>query len=229
VRVGKGSGRGLTPLLTRRLREALAAPGCPLCRLVRIGEERWLSTLLYELSGDPLTHGELARTGGFCREHARLLAGLVERQALLTPAAVARLYETVVGALLVKPRRLAGPAQGCPACRYREGLVSHHAGVLARFLVGEEGRAAYRSSAGLCLPHFRLVASRASGEVRSWLEADFLARLSDLRRRLGELQRKQRYDVGEPLLPGEVGAWREALWRLGGSWFDGPITPPGEL
>jgi hypothetical protein len=26
-----------------------------------------------------------------------------------------------------------------------------------------------------------------------------------------------------------VGAWREALWRLGGSWFDGPITPPGEL
>ncbi|HEC62927.1 MAG TPA: hypothetical protein ENI38_00845 [Candidatus Acetothermia bacterium] len=221
--------RGSDPLLTRRLRQALAAPGCPLCRLVRAGEERWLATLLYELSGDPLTHHKLARAEGLCGEHARILALLVERCTLLTPAAVARLYESVVGTMLEKPVRLTNQVGSCPACRYRQGLLGHQAEILARFLAGEEGRVAYLGSDGLCLPHLRLVLKSATSEVARWLEADFRVRLSELRHRLGELQRKQRYDVAEPLSAEEAGAWQEALWRLGGNWFGQLVTPPGEI
>jgi len=193
---------------------------------VREGEERWSWNLLYEFTGDPEVHESFARSLGLCAHHARLLERVVEGRRLMTPSGVARLYETVVREL---SRRLAAlqprlKRDGCPLCAYAGELAERESYTLARLLRNPRWREGFADSDGLCLPHLQTVLPHADREVRKWLLTDFRRRLVELERRLGELQRKQRYDVEETLTPEEAASWREALWRLGGMDYDGLLV-----
>ncbi|MBC7098416.1 hypothetical protein H5T52_04780 [Candidatus Bipolaricaulota bacterium] len=211
-------------LFSHQLSRALGEPGCPICRLVRESEERWIWTLLYEFTGDPEIHTLLARSLGLCALHADLMRKVVEGRRLMTPSGVARLYETVVNALERKLQQglLRGNANKteCPLCTYANGTAERQAYFLARLLSTREWQKEYKASDGLCWPHGRLVLKQASRGVQSWLMGDFVQRLERLGGLLAELQRKQRYDVPEPVTPEEADSWREALWRLGGMTFN---------
>lgn len=216
-------------LYTLNFRRALGAPGCPICRLVREGEERGIWTWLYELSGDPELHRRLATSLGLCRRHASLARLVVEERHLVTPSGVARLYGSVVRSLLERPRRgfttrPPSPERGCPLCGYAGRTAGHYAALAASLLEEGEWRERFRNSEGFCLPHLRLVWEAAGQGVRRFLLRDLEERLADLSRRLEELQKKQRYDVPEALRPGEADSWREALWRFGGMEFRGLLT-----
>ena len=215
-------------LFSHQLRRALREPGCPICRLVRESEERWIWTLLYEFTGDPEIHSLLARSLGLCAPHADLMRKVVEGRRLMTPSGVARLYETVVKALEGELRqgRLRGNAKKpeCPLCTYAKNTAERQAYFLAQLLSTREWRKEYEASDGLCWPHVRQVLAQAPREVQEWLTQDFAGRLERLRRNLSELQRKQRYDVPEPVTPEEADSWREALWRLGGMAFEGLLV-----
>lgn len=215
-------------LFSHQLRRALREPGCPICRLVRESEERWIWTLLYEFTGDPEIHALLARSLGLCAPHADLMRKVVEGRRLMTPSGVARLYETVVKALEGELRqgRLRGNAKKpeCPLCTYAKNTAERQAYFLAQLLSTREWRKEYEASDGLCWPHVRQVLAQAPREVQEWLTQDFAGRLERLRRNLSELQRKQRYDVPEPVTPEEADSWREALWRLGGMAFEGLLV-----
>lgn len=213
------------------LREALAKEGCPLCRLVREGEERWLWQFLYEFSGDPEVRGELDRAFGLCHAHAHLLIKVVEERELVSGDSVARVYETIVRRYRLDLARSASGGSwrssrraGCPLCLRRSerelGLVYS----LLEALEDPAWRASFELSAGLCNPHL-LLAVREAGDpqVKGFLIADHLARLERLERALGELQRKQRYDVDEPITPEEARSWREAVWRFTGMEYDRPL------
>ncbi len=214
-------------MASHRLRDALSAPGCPLCRLVRESEEAWIWTLLYELSGDPPMHSELARSLGLCGHHADLMRRVVEARHLVSPGSVARLYETVVRDLLgrlERPRHLSIRREECPLCVYAARVAEREAYFIARLLRSPKWRELYSRSDGLCLKHLELVLSQADKDTSDWLIADTKERLAGLLGRLQELQRKQRYDVAEELLPEEASSWREALWRLGGMRYEGLLT-----
>ncbi len=206
-------------LFTYHLRGKLEQEGCPLCRLVRESEEHWVWTLLYEFTGDPEIHAKFAAAGGVCSEHATLIQQVTESRQLVTPSGVARLYETVTREFLgeiAHPR----PEQDCPLCRYRHQAEERYAYFLATTLADPKWREALSHSDGLCVPHFKLTLAQANREVRDYLIEEQARRLKDLLHRLRELQRKQRYDVPEPVTPAESIAWREALWRFGGMRFD---------
>ena len=207
-------------LFSGALRRALARPGCPICRLVRESEEKWIWTLLYEYTGDPRTHAMFSRAAGLCSHHGQLMRRVVEGRRLMTPSGVARLYETAVRELraqLAVPKRR---RDGCPLCSYAERTAGRQVYFLARLLAGEEWRGAFSASQGVCWPHLRALLPHASREVRKWALRDFSRRLEKLEHELAELQRKQRYDVPEGLSLEEADSWREALWRLGGMSYD---------
>ena len=146
----------------------------------------------------------------------------------MTPSGVARLHETVVKALEGELRqgRLRGNAKKpeCPLCTYAKNTAERQAYFLAQLLSTREWRKEYEASDGLCWPHVRQVLAQAPRAVQGWLTQDFAGRLERLRRNLSELQRKQRYDVPEPVTPEEADSWREALWRLGGMAFEGLLV-----
>jgi len=194
-------------------------PGCPICRLVRESEEWRLWLLLYEHTGDPELHQRLGASLGLCGRHAALLGRVVAQRPLATPAAVARLYETLCAHARGKLRS-GIPRQCCDLCRYAEDTARRYAASLAVLLLSPEGRRAYARSAGLCIPHLVLALEEATDEIRDLLRRDISGRLAQLEHLLHELQRKQRYDVREELTPAEANAWKEALWRFGGMEFD---------
>ncbi len=209
-------------LFTYHLREKLTLGGCPLCRMVRESEEQWAWTLLYEFTGDPEIHEKFARAGGLCVEHAELVRRVVEKRQLVTPSGVARLYETVTREFLKALPRMqpVEDHQQCPLCYHRDQSAARYAYFLATTLTKPEWQEAFSHSDGLCIPHFNMVIAQANQDVVKFLVDDQSRRLRDLLHRLQELQRKQRYDVHEPLTPEEIASWREALWRFGGMHFE---------
>lgn len=219
----RGHGRKADSIVEVSLSRALEAEGCPICRLVREGEEWVLWGMLYELSGDPEVHREFRESLGLCARHAALTAELVAKRELITPSAVARLYEGLCHH--VRDRLGQGlPAGRCRLCEYARGTERRYAEALSRFLESPEARDLYLRSEGVCLPHLRASLPFARPRVREFLWADFARRLEELEGKLRELQRKQSYDVADPITPEESRAWREALWRFGGMEFRGLLT-----
>jgi len=213
------------------LEQAMREPGCPICRQVREAEERWIWNALYEFTGDPELHERFASALGLCREHAALMAQVVETRELLTPAAVARLYETVVIRALEELANFRGRRnfvrKNCPVRQLARDTEDRETWFLGRLLEDEDLWRAYEGSDGLCLPHLLKVLPEAHEEVWQKLVSDFRRRLTRLLQNLRELQRKERFDVDEPLTPEEIESWREALWRLGGMSYSAPLIKRG--
>lgn len=213
------------------LERALGEPGCPICRRVREAEERWIWNVIYEFTGDPEIHARFAASLGLCREHAALMAQVVETRELLTPTGVARLYETVVSraltafAELAKGKKVA--KEGCPLCTVAKDAAERQSWFFGRLAEDPEFWALYEGSDGLCLPHFLAVWAQAPAKVRPKILADFHCRLTQLLARLRELQRKERFDVDELPTPEELLSWREALWRLSGMTYSEPLIKRG--
>jgi len=207
-------------LFTYHLREKLGEKGCPLCRMVRESEEHWGWTLLYEFTGDPEIHERFAKAGGLCAEHGELIRRIVESRQLVTPSGVARLYETVTKEFLHRPSAQHPEARDCPLCRYRRQAEERYTYFLADTLAEPDWQELFTRSDGLCMSHFELVMKHANREAAEFIQNDQSRRLRELLHLLQELQRKQRYDVPEPLTPEESASWHEALWRFGGMHFD---------
>lgn len=211
---------------------ALRDARCPLCRLVRLSEERRLWTYLYELTADIPVRKAFDRSLGWCPAHARLAADIAGQQDMVNGVRIARLYETVVMEYLdrtdapsgprsspFRPRRAAvdvNPGSPCPVCEETRSREAADCKVLARLLAKAEGWAAYALGDGLCNPHFWAVLPLVAGELATALTADHRARLRRLQDLLYSLQHKQNHDVTEPTTPVEDQSWSEALWRFTG-------------
>ncbi len=85
------------------LRVAFREPGCPVCRLVRHAESRYVFQVLYEYVNDGEERAVLAASHGFCRRHAWELVQL-EMADWGTGMGTAILYEDFVGRVLATLR-----------------------------------------------------------------------------------------------------------------------------
>jgi hypothetical protein len=248
-------------LFLSELERALQQEGCPLCRIVRQHEEAWLFHTLWEFTGDPEVRKRFDESFGLCSPHARLMIRVAKGHHL-GGSGVARIYETIVWRFREKLTALFPPSsrwdlrrwlkipapdpepsaleelQGkpCSLCvasaRTAEGAVFF----LGQALQDSRWRRKYQASYGLCNPHLlqalRDEQVRRNSEVWEFLVEDHLQRLGELQHRLYELQRKQSYDVHEPVTQEEARSWQEAIWRFTGMrfetllWHIGPSPPP---
>jgi hypothetical protein len=225
-----------TTLGEARFDEALDAAGCPICRHVRASEERFIWQVLYEFGSDQGMRAQLDRTLGLCTRHAHLLVAVVEERELVDGASVAHIYESIVRKYLKSCRAVDASSQRavralgdldiheCPLCTHRDGAESRAVDSLLGLLHSTAGAQRYASSDGLCNRHLRVCLERAGdAELRKRLFDDHVERLERLIANLDELLRKQRYDVDEDIAPSEAVSWREAIWRLTGMRYDGPL------
>lgn len=207
------------------LAEALAGATCPVCRCIAEATRRFLDNLMYEFVNDNQTRDRLRATKGFCREHAWTL------QKMGDPLGHSILYADLVDSfrqhlekkgLIGKHKSaafLAGKEEHCLACREEREMERRYIFGLLRALNNGEFREAYRSSAGLCLPHYQLAERQATdGDLRATLREVQIDRMAKLSAELKEFIRKSDYrNVGEP--PGEE---RDAWIRAVGLWVGSP-------
>ena len=172
---------------------ALAEPGCPLCRLVDRGLERYFDSLLWELVNDPGVRQELRASLGLCPRHWWGLVH-VEQTRTHNVLGLAMLFQDVnehiaeaLGApssedrsrLSRKGRRpswrataeLVGGLARCPACKHEAWAEETY---LARLIERLETTALPNSGWSLCPEHLgAAVALRGSAErpLGWWLTA----------------------------------------------------------
>ena len=227
------------------LRDALAQPGCAVCRLKADSAGRFLDRLLWESVNDVSSRHRIRQAQGFCHAHAWSLvrAGASLGVAIImhdvlgsvltalesavfqaaAPWSVRRVHETL------DPRRPAAataeavarlePQAACPACEWIEKMESLYLGVLLEHLLGEDGLlAAYEASDGLCLPHFRQALAQVRDERA--FEALVGAQRTIWERLVGDLSefiRKNDYRFRHETWGEERDAWLRAIAALSGA------------
>lgn len=198
-----------------RLDEALALPGCPVCRLVLQRVSQSLESIQDELVLDPDYREKIDGAWGFCNVHAQ--QWLDEAQ----PLSTAIIYEAVLGRVSRELERLSPGRAGrggqlrsrlpgaqngnrtcsmlvesrvCPLCGVREEqerLVVIH---LLEELRGASFRERYRESDGLCVSHVNLaLCVGPDTEAFEVLRARMQQSHEELRSQLREVIRKHDY------------------------------------
>lgn len=224
------------------LEAAFGQPGCCVCRLLARDERRYWEALLYEQVNDPGLRDALRAARGYCAIHAHALAatpGAPLAIAIIANDILATVREALVDhpetratgplALLrsaiggdAEPDALVGALRGtrpCPACVHLNSLAEMYVETLVFHLERDDAYAAYRQSAGVCLPHVLLAArvARASQGLER-LVAQQQAVLDQLGHELGEFIRKHDYRFhAEGIAEDESDVWRRALDLLSGN------------
>jgi hypothetical protein len=197
------------------LSDALAQPGCAVCRLVANAVDRYLRGLLHESVNNPGVRERLRASSGFCREHSWQL------QRRGDSLGIAILWRDLLtqGVQPENERRRRTDKRRnrmCPACeialeaqyRYLETLLEHlEAGAL---------RDEYVASAGLCLSHLRAALGHSPSGARDFLLASESEKLRRLVDELSEIIRKNDYRFRDEPWGPEKDAWIRATRKLAG-------------
>jgi hypothetical protein len=233
------------------VRDALAQPGCALCRLKTDAARWFLDGLLWECVNDPGMRRDIRQARGFCHEHAwdlvhngaSLGVAIIMRDVLQTVLAATesdqlvahptwrwrlqRIAQSVLrrrGGTSAAPVSTAGlvarlePEAKCRACIAAETMEGIYLDTLVANLLGEDGLLAlYRSSEGLCLPHFRRALSRMDDEAacESLVQAQ-RAIWERMVAHLSEIIRKNDYRFRDEPSGEEVGGALRAIAALSG-------------
>lgn len=227
------------------LRDAFASPGCAVCRLKANAAGHYLDSLLWENVNDPGVRRSIRQARGFCHEHAwelvhndgaSLGVAIIMRdvlQSVLEAMEDARFQALPVLSLrrtreALDPKQPAAATAGlvarlaplarCPACLQAETMEGIYLSTLIENLLGEDSLwAAYQSSDGLCLPHFRQALARVRDETI--FEALVSAQRAIWERLVGHLSeiiRKSDYRFWDEPRGEEVGGSLRAIAALAG-------------
>ena len=219
-----------------------AAPTCPVCILAAKSVAGFLDSLLYELVNDSGMRQEIREARGFCNEHAwqlRTIGGgalgvaIIYRDVLeMTlklirrgrfrrpqPLSLQRLQGALsgdqAGAGTVDLVAALEPEAECPACRHRRTAEDIYLSTLLEHLDDEDVGSAFRTSAGLCLPHFRQALQLVEGEAvfarLVEIEAACLERLGS---ELSEFIRKHDYRFTHEGFGAEGNSWIRAIGQM---------------
>ena len=238
------------------LHDALEQADCPVCRLTAVAAERYLKSLLWEHVNDPGVRDQVRRAQGFCREHAWALArpgawlgvAILMRdvlQSVLSTMDTAH-FRALPSLSLRRAQEYLDPAQPsaatadlvrrlragakCPACIQVERMEAIYVETLVKNLLGQHGLlAAYESSDGLCLPHFR----QALVRVRDEAVFDALVRAQRhvwqrITGHLTEAIRKSDYRFRDEPWADARGAWLRGIAALSGARW-APTKTSGPL
>jgi hypothetical protein len=218
--------------------EALEKPGCPICHLVVDDGRGHLDSLMYERVLDVPTRLGVMDSFGFCNWHtwqisalppvcaptvgfSILASDLLRKFDLLTQATLDKEQKRRIWKISLKGamKRLSSLMKGkaCPVCVYVARGESYYVRELADFIEEEQFLSAYKSSDGICLPHFFRMAQDLSDHANfPVLERLQLEKVQSLRNTVDEFIRKQDHRFRDEITSSEASAWRTAMELLAG-------------
>jgi hypothetical protein len=210
--------------------QVFTLPGCPVCRLTLDSVHHYLDSLIYEYVNEPDTHFAVRAARGFCPTHAWHIQDELNASAL----GIAVLYEGLIRNMLREmgdPNAHGGkkevaqaldamtPKAGCPACAHQTTIEDHLIRSVLDHLNQEEFAAAFRQSAGLCMPHLRLALTHKEG--RPSAKAHLIALQQEiwgrLQRDLEEFIEKHDYHRADESMGEEGSSPRRSIEQMAGA------------
>jgi hypothetical protein len=223
-------------IYTYEIVEALAQPGCPLCRAVAIDDRRLVDSFRREGRQDRRARTAFFTAGGFCQRHAWLLHRLAAAEE--AGAAIADLYgwladedlrslERVKKTLARRGgnRKRSGLERRarCPACRARDAASERKVHFFVQALDQPRVRERYRRSDGVCYSHLSAAVGQALANddrpTAEFLLEDWSPRLAAVRAGLAEYDRKRDYRFADEPKGEEQRSWTEVIRRYVGDDF----------
>ena len=230
------------------LQDALAQPDCAVCRLKAEAADQYLDSLIWESVNDPGIRRRIRKARGFCYEHAWRLEPHRESvgvtiimhdvlKSMLKVTEDAQFQKLPIFSMrrtkkALDPQQPAAetakvvaelsPQASCPVCVEADEMEGIYLDTLIENLIHEEDLlAAFQSSDGLCLPHFRQALTRmrdeAVFEVLMDAQRVIWKRLVD---QLSEIIRKADYRFKDEARGEEVGASVRAIAAIAGARRD---------
>ncbi|TAK25436.1 MAG: hypothetical protein EPO26_03460 [Chloroflexota bacterium] len=136
------------------VRDALAAPGCVICRLATRSARRFLESVAFECVNDLDLRVRLRDARGFCNRHAWMLLDDARE-----PFGAGIIYRDVIRSTIRAASSDSDTGNGrggCIACEFHDGAIRRYISVLVEHGAEPGLAAAVESGAGLCLPHARV-------------------------------------------------------------------------
>jgi hypothetical protein len=220
--------------------DALAKPGCAVCRIMEETSVNYLNTLFYEQVTDVEVRRKLRRTRGLCNWHS-WWAGKMTSAALGISIIAKDLIEeecTRLAELEHRPpwRRLTDLIQAqlprratlvylrawraraiCPVCQVAVEHEQHALETLLNFIDEAEFARHYEGSTGLCLPHTARATELAPSHPKlGYFSAMQRGKYTGLTAELEEFCRKHDYRFTHEAWGAEADAWQRALETLAG-------------
>lgn len=228
-----------------RLDDALALPGCPVCRMVVQRVAQTMESIQDELVLDPTYREQLDAAWGFCTVHAQQWLDAAP------PLSTAIIYEAVLGRISrdlerggpgrsrrggqLRTRLRGGKAWGvliesrvCPLCLARDEQERQIVAHLVEELGSEAFRHRYLASDGLCVPHLNLALCAGPDPGGIAVLRDRLLQTHEaLRGQLREVIRKHDYRYRDEAAGPEWDAVVQAVRHVAGaSGIDGRRARP---
>jgi hypothetical protein len=202
--------------------------GCPICRLVKEANQKFMNAFLYESVNDPFLRARIRESIGFCNRHAWQLRKMgdpfgqsIIYQDLLR-SVLGRLDE--VGALSMALKTLARRGSmpktrggDCLMCVHEKETGERYASAFARYFTDPDLNRHYRDSFGLCLQHLAIVIRECGDEpiTKEIIEVES-AKVAHLVGELDEFMRKQDYRFSDEQPGKEQDAWIRAIEKIVG-------------
>jgi len=200
---------------------------CSICRHVGRGVDQFIDTMFYELVNDEPTREKIRDARGFCRFHARLISqhadalgtAIIMNDVLTNDARdiEAGKYDHPPGSggplsRLFDGARTAPSRSICPLCTVESDMEDTAIDALLEAIALPAFLELFRSTAGLCMSHFRLAFERGpDNELWRAIRETQLHGLTELAAQLQELARKYDYRFAHESKDAEAGSWRRAL------------------
>jgi hypothetical protein len=227
------------------LRDALAQPGCAVCRLKNEAVDRSLDVLLWESVNDPQIRDRIRQARGLCYDHSwdlvrngaslgsTIIAHDVLRNILrileaarFQPPATLSLRRTREALDPKEPKAATAdlvaqlaPQAPCPACTQAKEMEDIYLSSLLKHVLHEEELlAAFEASDGLCLPHLGQALAQVGNETLFEILVKAQADIWEgLDEHLREIIRKSDYRFKDEVPGEESGAGLRAVAALAGS------------
>jgi hypothetical protein len=229
-----------TPLAYYDLIETFAAPRCAVCNLVLRDVAHFLDSLLYEYVNERETHRTFRASRGLCNEHSWQIlrySGNSLGIAILSRAVLDELLKTLESVPTTSApssglARLRGnnkangtaladrlePTEPCPACRAQADVEQRYIQTLCAYLADEKMEAAFRDSAGLCLPHFQALLRQSNAAAHLGLIITIQRAIwSRLKSELEEFADKSSHERMHEEMGPEGDSWQRAIANIAGA------------
>jgi hypothetical protein len=208
--------------LTRWLRQGIELHMCPMCRVAHKADREYVWQFSEEGYGSEQAMEVLARSHGFCAEHAEMLRRIdFAMQSMLGISTIyVELFADLAAELATLALERPCAAGECPACANRDAALRKNARYLLAALSASAGSIAenFPSSPGMCFPHFELVwASGGTAQVRQLIHDVQRRAVGEVLEDLREFIRKEGAEYKHESKSKEQYAWQRAI-RLTAGW-----------
>jgi len=195
--------------------DAFKGKGCPVCFLVKRRIHKFMENLLYENVNDSVVRKKIREGLGFCNLHSWQLQKFGDGLGL--SIIYEDLFNTIKDKIKKSINKKLDMKLDCLICKEKKDAEKIFVSSFIEYFNDREFNSSFRSSFGLCLPHFLSIVKYCKNKniIVELCEIE-IEKINSLVKELSEFQRKHDYRFSDKGYGKEKDSWIRAIEKMTG-------------